>query len=453
MGRRPHRPTQSRFLLSVPRWEDAPELSWPQVAIAGRSNVGKSSLINFLLGRRALARTSNTPGRTQTLNLFLVDERFVLVDLPGYGYARAPVPVVQRWTEHTRDYVQRCPALAGVVLLLDVRRDPSAQDRAFAEWVRSAQRWLLPVVTKCDKVSRGRRLERFRAIASALGFSAAELVATSSRTGDGREELWARLLPWLETSTERGPGSTEDGGLPESGRPRVVAIDGPSGAGKSTVARGLAMRLGWNYIDTGAMYRSVGLKADRLGVALDDDEALEGLCRETEVALGRDADGGLRVLLDGEDVSRAIREHRVSDLASRVSARKPVREAMARYQRRLGEASPSVLEGRDIGTVIFPDALLKVFLTASVEERARRRTEELRSRGQPADPATVLADIRARDEQDSSRQHAPLKPASDAVTVDSTGASVDQVVERLAEMVARALVAGAPGAKPAERGE
>jgi cytidylate kinase/ribosome biogenesis GTP-binding protein YsxC/EngB len=449
MGRRPHRPIQSRFLLSVPRWQDAPPFPWPQVAIAGRSNVGKSSLINFLLGRRALARTSHTPGRTQTLNLFAVEERFVLVDLPGYGYARAPLPVVQRWTERTRDYVQRCPALAGVVLLLDVRREPSAQDRAFAEWVRSARRPLLPVVTKCDKLSRGRRLGHFRAIAAALGFPPGELIATSARAGEGREEVWTRLHRWLEPSEGGATASGEGAGASEP--PRVVALDGPSGAGKSTVARRLAERLGWNYIDTGAMYRSVGLKADRLGVPLDDDEALERLCQETEVALRRDADGGLRVFLDGADVSQAIREHRVSDLASRVSARRPVREAMARYQRRLGEASPSVLEGRDIGTVIFPDALLKVFLTASAEERARRRTAELQARGQPAEYATVLGDIRDRDEQDSSREHAPLRAAADAAILDTTALSADQVVERLARMVEDALGGEEPAVRRKER--
>jgi len=442
VGRPSHRSIHAQFLWSVPRWEDAPPHSYPHVAVAGRSNVGKSSLINFLLGRRALARTSNTPGRTQALNFFLVDERFVLVDLPGYGYARAPLAVVRRWTERTRDYVLRCPALVGVVLLLDVRRDPSAEDRAFVEWVRAAGRPLLPVVTKCDKVARGRRSERFRSIASALGFSADDLVATSARVGEGRAETWARLRPWLASPLADGAEPAPDAMV------RVVAIDGPSGAGKSTVARRLAERLGWNYIDTGAMYRSVGLKADRLGIALDDDEGLERLCTETELGLRRGPDGELVVLLDGEDVSRAIREHRVSDLASRVSARRPVRAAMASYQRRLGEAEPSVLEGRDIGTVIFPDALLKVFLTASDEERARRRTEELRRRGQVADYATVLADICNRDRQDSSRQHAPLKAATDAVTVDTTGQSVDQVVEQLAAMVDEALGDGASVVSP-----
>ncbi len=437
MGTRKTRSVSSRFLLSAPRLEDAPGMPWPQVAVAGRSNVGKSSLVNFLLGRRGLARTSNTPGRTQAMNFFLVDESFVLVDLPGYGYARAPLATVRRWTAHTREYIERAEALRAVVLLLDVRREPSDQDRAFARWVRSAGRALLPVVTKADKVVRGRRAERLRAIAGALGLPPGDFLVTSSRTGEGRGELWERVLDLV------GEPARE----PEVAAPlRVVAIDGPSGAGKSTVARRLAERLGWNYLDTGAMYRSIGLKADRLGVALDDDPALDRLCRETELELRRAGDGSLRVLLDGEDVSEAIREHRVSDLASRVSARRPVRDAMARYQRRLGEAAPSVLEGRDIGTVVFPDALLKVYLTASDAERARRRTAELCARGQEARFEDVLADLGTRDRQDRSREHAPLKVAEDARTVDTTGLSIDQVVERLAAMASEALPENRAGA-------
>ncbi len=232
-------------------------------------------------------------------------------------------------------------------------------------------------------------------------------------------------------------------GTQASERLRVVAIDGPSGAGKSTVARRLAAHLGWRYIDTGAMYRSVGLKADRAGVSLLDDAALAALCAGTSIDLVPQPGGELAVLLDGEDVSRAIREHRVSDLASRVSARRPVRDAMAGYQRRLGEAAPSVLEGRDIGTVVFPDALLKVYLTASDEERARRRAEELRGRGEGVDPATVLADIRQRDAADRSRAHAPLRAAADALRVDTTGRSIEQVVQQLAEAVAQRLAGAA----------
>jgi cytidylate kinase len=219
----------------------------------------------------------------------------------------------------------------------------------------------------------------------------------------------------------------------------VVAIDGPSGAGKSTVARRVAARLGWKYIDTGAMYRSIGLKADRQGIPLDDDPGLEALCRETALDLRAGADGSLRVFLDGEDVSEAIREHRVSSLASRVSARRPVREAMARYQRQLGCAAPSVLEGRDIGTVVFPDAPLKVFLTATDEERAARRTLELRMRGQQANLEDVLHDIRRRDADDSSREHAPLRAAPDARLVDTTGLTAEDVADRIVALAREVL--------------
>lgn len=458
MGTRTAGAASSRFLLSAPRWDDARGVPWPQVAVAGRSNVGKSSLVNFLLGRRGLARTSGFPGRTQAMNFFLVDERFALVDLPGYGYARAPQAAVLRWTSRTREYLEQSPHLRAVVLLLDVRRDPSARDLAFVQWVRAAGRGLLPVVTKGDKVSRGRRAERLSAIAKALGVPSTALLLTSSRTGEGRRELWDAVTaclgeePLLGEASEAGrrPGGPEPRG--GGGVPHVVAIDGPSGAGKSTVARMLAERLGWKHIDTGAMYRCIGLKADRLGVSLDDDAGLERLCRETELELGLADDGAQPVLLDGEDVSGTIREHRVSDLASRVSARKPVRDAMARYQRRLGEAAPSVLEGRDIGTVVFPDALLKVFLTASDEERARRRTAELRSRGQEARIEEVLADLRTRDQQDSSREHAPLRPAADALTLDTTGLGVEEVVERLAERVGLALVRPSVGPGGPSRG-
>jgi cytidylate kinase len=187
------------------------------------------------------------------------------------------------------------------------------------------------------------------------------------------------------------------------------------------------------------MYRSIGLKADALGVALDDDDSLEALCRATEIGFGRAPDGSPRVTLDGEDVTLQIREHRVSELASRVSARRPVRDAMTRFQRRLGEAAPSVLEGRDIGTVVFPGALVKVFLTASVEERARRRCEELRGRGQSVGYEDVLADIRRRDASDSSREYAPLRAAGDAVRLDTSGMSIDEAVEAVTRLVRDAL--------------
>lgn len=422
-------PSRCTFLSSAtgPK-KGAPEPGLPEVAVAGRSNVGKSSFINFLLGRKGLARTSSTPGRTQLLNFFEVDGRLVVVDLPGYGYARAPQEAVRRWMAGVEWYVRERPVLAGVVLLLDARREPSSDDRAFVELARRAGRPVLAVVTKIDKLPKGQRGRALAVIGEALRFAPDDLVSTSAKEGLGRAVAWRRIIEMVERTV-----SLEGAGTP-TGSARVVAIDGPSGAGKSTVARLLAARLGWTHLDTGAMYRCVGLKAHRSGVPLDDDGALASLCDRTTLAFGRTAGGELQVLLDGEDVSEAIREHRVSELASLVSARKPVRDAMSRFQRQLGLETPSVLEGRDIGTVVFPDALLKVYLTASDDERADRRVQELRARGQAVDRAVVLADLRRRDDNDSSREHAPLRAADDAVVVDTTGQTIDEVVERLAAL-------------------
>ncbi len=194
MGVSEYRPQRSRFLLSVPRWKDGLAGDLPEVAIGGRSNVGKSSLINALLGRRALARTSSTPGRTQALNYFVVDERFVLVDLPGYGFARAPRAAAHRWSENVKEYVTRSNALRAVILLLDIRREPGGLDLAFARGVREAGRPLVPVITKCDKVSRGRRPGHLQTIGRALGCPVEDLVATSAKTGEGRAAVWERVL-------------------------------------------------------------------------------------------------------------------------------------------------------------------------------------------------------------------------------------------------------------------
>jgi CMP/dCMP kinase len=193
----------------------------------------------------------------------------------------------------------------------------------------------------------------------------------------------------------------------------VVAIDGPAGAGKSTVARALARALGFTYLDSGAMYRSVALTRP------DDPAGLD-------IAFEGD-----RVLLDGRDVSQAIRTPEVSEQASRVAADPRVRKAMVAKQRELLAQGDWVAEGRDIGTVVAPDADLKVFLTATPEERARRRAAELR-----ADPQTVLAEQAIRDERDRTRTASPLRAADDAVQVDTTGRSVEEVVEEIARLVA-----------------
>jgi len=201
----------------------------------------------------------------------------------------------------------------------------------------------------------------------------------------------------------------------------VIAIDGPAGAGKSTVARALAERLGFTYLDSGAMYRCVALAALERGVDPDDGQATGELARLLSIDLD-----GERVALDGLDVSLAIREPRVTEAASRVSVHPAVREAMVAEQRRLISAGRYVAEGRDIGTVVSPEAPLKVFLTASPEERARRRAEQIGE-----DPATVLAAQRQRDVRDETREHSALRAADDAVEIDTTGLSRDQTVEKI----------------------
>lgn len=197
----------------------------------------------------------------------------------------------------------------------------------------------------------------------------------------------------------------------------VIAIDGPAGAGKSSVARGVAQELGFRYLDSGAMYRSVALAALRRGMP---PAAVAGSAR---IELGE------RVLLDGEDVTDAIRAPEVSEAASRAAADPAVREAMVAEQRRLLSAGDWVAEGRDIGAVVAPDAELKLFLTASPEERARRRAAEL-----GADAATVLAEQTIRDERDRTREHSPLEPAAGSTVLDTTGMTLEEVVQEVARL-------------------
>jgi cytidylate kinase len=204
----------------------------------------------------------------------------------------------------------------------------------------------------------------------------------------------------------------------------VIAIDGPAGAGKSTVARGLAGALGFTYLDSGAMYRCVALAATRAGVDLDDRDALGDLAHELEIEPVDD-----RVLLNGEDVSTAIRASEISAAASRVSVHAPVRAAMVERQRALIDAGDYVAEGRDVGTVISPDAPLKVFLIAADDERARRRAADT---GEPV--ADVLAAQATRDARDRDRQHGALRPADDSVEIDTTGQAVAEVVEQIAAL-------------------
>jgi cytidylate kinase len=204
----------------------------------------------------------------------------------------------------------------------------------------------------------------------------------------------------------------------------LIAIDGPSGVGKSTTARRAAARLGWQYLDTGAMYRAAALAVHRAGLALDDRPGLERLLAGLELA-----QEGTRIFLAGEDVSEAIRSQEVTRRVTPVSADARVREVLVEQQRRIGNRGRWVVDGRDIGTVVFPGACCKIFLTASPEARARRRFLELEAKGQTPVFEEVLGDLQRRDQADRTRAVAPLRPADDAVELDSSDLSLDQVVD------------------------
>jgi CMP/dCMP kinase len=222
-------------------------------------------------------------------------------------------------------------------------------------------------------------------------------------------------------------------------RKPVVAIDGPAGAGKSTVTRKVAERLGYVIVDTGALYRVVALAAERAGVAFDDEARAtalaDALVAENAVQLRRGADGAMQVLLRGQDVSLSIRAQGIGQGASKVSAHPGVRDALLELQRSQGREGGVVLEGRDIGTVVFPDAEAKFYLTASVDVRAQRRRDELAARGTPPSLAEVLSEVTERDRRDSTRPVAPLRQAEDAHLVDSSTLSIEQVVEQIVAAV------------------
>jgi CMP/dCMP kinase len=219
----------------------------------------------------------------------------------------------------------------------------------------------------------------------------------------------------------------------------IVAIDGPAGAGKSTIARHLARHFGLLNLETGAMYRAFALKALRDEVPLDDGAALERLAAETIIRL-EPGDTENRVLLDGEDVTGLIRNQTVTDAASRVSVLPPIRAWMVRLQQELGAAGGVVMEGRDIGTVVFPHADAKIFLDAAPEVRGMRRFDQMGS--SPAQPPEdVIRDLRERDKRDRNRADSPLKPAPDAVLLDSTNMSLDEAVKAAEEIVAEKLAA------------
>ncbi|MFZ1375799.1 MAG: (d)CMP kinase [Geothrix sp.] len=204
----------------------------------------------------------------------------------------------------------------------------------------------------------------------------------------------------------------------------LIAIDGPSGVGKSTTAKRVAMRLGWQYLDTGAMYRAAALAIRRAGVDLTDRSALEGVLSSLDLSLNEG-----RTYLAGEDVSEAIRSQEVTLLVTPVSADARVREVLVDQQRRIGASGRWVVDGRDIGTVVFTQACCKVFLTASPQARARRRFLELQAKGPAPDFEAVLTDLQRRDLADSTRATSPLRKAEDAVELDSSDMNLDQVVD------------------------
>lgn len=220
----------------------------------------------------------------------------------------------------------------------------------------------------------------------------------------------------------------------------VVTIDGPSGAGKGTITQMLARALGWHLLDSGALYRLTGLAADQRGIALDDEAAVAGVAATLNVRFEPSEDGEpTRVVLDGSDVTALIRTEQCGDLASRVAVLPLVRAALLQRQRDFQQRPGLIADGRDMGTVVFPAAPLKIFLTASAEERAQRRHRQLLAQGLSVNIDDLLIEIRARDERDTNRSAAPLKPADDAVIVDTSGVSVDDVLARVLVLVQQSL--------------
>lgn len=216
--------------------------------------------------------------------------------------------------------------------------------------------------------------------------------------------------------------------------PYSIAIDGPAGAGKSTIAKAVARELGYVYIDTGAMYRAVGLFCLDQAIALTDEARVSEAVRDIDITIAYDEDGAQQVFLNGANVSTRIRTQQVGDAASTVSQYPAVREKMVKLQQSLAEHTSVVMDGRDIASKVLPNADTKIYLTASVEERARRRANELREKGELCDIAEVEAEIRARDDRDMHRQHSPLIQVPEAVLVDSSTLTIDETIDRILEI-------------------
>lgn len=216
--------------------------------------------------------------------------------------------------------------------------------------------------------------------------------------------------------------------------PYSIAIDGPAGAGKSTIAKAVARELGYVYIDTGAMYRAVGLFCLDQAIALSDEARVSEAVRDIDITIAYDEEGAQQVFLNGANVSTRIRTQQVGDAASTVSQYPAVREKMVKLQQSLAEHTSVVMDGRDIASKVLPNADTKIYLTASVGERARRRANELREKGELCDIAEVEAEIRARDDRDMHRQYSPLIQVPEAVLVDSSTLTIDETIDRILEI-------------------
>lgn len=225
------------------------------------------------------------------------------------------------------------------------------------------------------------------------------------------------------------------GSSKNSEQPVIIAIDGPAGAGKSTTAKELARRLKFSYLDTGAMYRALTLKALRHGISLENEEALVALANKTSIDVQGDGDKPVSVFLDGKDVSQEIRSAEVTNNTFYIARAPRIREIMVKWQQHIGESRSIVVEGRDIGTVVFPSATRKFYLDADFEERSRRRLKELIEQGKKVEAEVLKAELRDRDHKDFSRKTGPLRKASDAIVIDSTGLTITQTVDKMMQFI------------------